>query len=594
MVLSARFSLSILLASHLIQIGDATNSIQLLDENRNDRTETPTGLLRGGRFGGTGKKPIIPRSNNGMEDARDQMIEPLYFGNMNRGTPTNSSSSNKLKHVIISCKPEEDEFSCKKRILDAVPKDSIGRFRLINYLQLSNAYAAEITDDDTSVLDSLEGDVFADPPRETMHIKDSVKVHRRLQSSSGQVLPYGIEMVKAMDVWEKYKVKGENVRVCVMDTGVNRDHPDLAAQRLLGYDGNELVQPWWRDIDGHGTHVTGTIAASDNSKGVVGVAPGAEIFSARVFSTNGEFFSSNIITALQVCKDAGANVISMSLGGPQAIYYEQQAYEDLHDKYGIVTVAASGNTGGYDLMYPAAYDKVISVGSVGYDRGHSSFSTRNSKVDVAAPGSGILSTWENGSYATVSGTSMACPHVSGVVALMLSSNPSATPAQIFTALEKTSENPRSSGRDDNIGHGIVNALAAVEEISNYSSDDDAVGKNNGNNDSNASGSSGSNNDNNNSGCVEVVINLRTDRYGSETSHWMQTGTTYLFYQDGFDSFESYRETACVDPTLCTVYNIRDEFGDGIKGEGLEIRYGGEMVYTGGDFGVGGIKYLGNC
>jgi len=189
---------------------------------------------------------------------------------------------------------------------------------------------------------------------------------------------------------------------------------------------------------------------------------------------------------------------------------------------------------------------------------------------------------------------MACPHVSGVVALMLSSNPSATPAQIFTALEKTSENPRSSGRDDNIGHGIVNALAAVEEISNYSSDDDAVGKNNGNNDSNASGSSGSNNDNNNSGCVEVVINLRTDRYGSETSHWMQTGTTYLFYQDGFDSFESYRETACVDPTLCTVYNIRDEFGDGIKGEGLEIRYGGEMVYTGGDFGVGGIKYLGNC
>lgn len=173
-----------------------------------------------------------------------------------------------------------------------------------------------------------------------------------------------------------------------MDTGVNRDHPDL--DQLFGYDGNELVSPWWRDTDGHGTHVTGTIAATDNERGVVGVAPGAEIFTARVFSTNGQFFSSNIITALQVCKDGGAQVISMSLGGPDLVSYERQAYEDLYEKFGIVTVAASGNTGTYTNIYPAAYDHVISVASVNWNRERSRFSTANSNVNVAAPGESIV------------------------------------------------------------------------------------------------------------------------------------------------------------------------------------------------------------
>jgi len=216
-----------------------------------------------------------------------------------------------------------------------------------------------------------------------------------------------------------------------------------------------------------------------------------------------------------------------------------------------------------------------------------------------------LSTWENGSYATVSGTSMACPHVSGVVALMLSSNPSATPSQIFTALRSSSDNPSTSGKDSYIGYGVVNALAAVEAISSYGNDvtedvNDNIGNDTGNNDndnnnnnnSSGGGGGGTGNDQD-SGCVELVITLRTDRYASDTTHWLQTETEYLFYENNFDSFETYRETACIDPTGCTTYNIRDSFGDGISGEGIEIKYGGELVYSGGDFSVGGIKYLGS-
>merc|ERR1719343_911614 len=443
-------------------------------------------------------------------------------------------------------------------------------------------------------LDALDDDVFDDPPCETLHIKESIQIHRNLQSS-GQATPYGVAMVKAMDVWKKYNNKGENVRICVMDTGVNRDHPDFDADRLFGYDGEDLVQPWWRDVDGHGTHVSGTIAASNNNEGVVGVAPNAEIFTARVFSTNGQFYSSNIITALQACKDGGAKVISMSLGGPYAVGYELQAYTDLHEKFGIITVAASGNTGGTDLLYPASYNNVISVGSVNWNYDRSSFSTRNSKVDVAAPGSSILSTYGGDSYATISGTSMSCPHVSGVVALMLNANPAATPSQIFAALETTSENPNTSGRDDDLGYGIVNALAAVEMIMESSGGDVTVG----NSDSNGSANSDSSDDSDNnssstSGCVEVVITLRTDRYGSDTSHWLQEGNDFIFYDNTFSSFRTYEETACIDPTVCSQYNIRDSFGDGISGEGVEIKYDGEVVYQGGDFGVGGIKFFGAC
>jgi len=555
--------------------------------------EKHKGPLRGGRFG-NGKKKIISPEDGIPESESIEDVRTLSFG-MKSITDVNDTDA---KHVIIICNKEEEELVCKKRILDAIPKDSRDQFRLNNYLQLPNAFAAEVKGD-MSILDVLKDDVFADPPRETLHIKESIQVHRNLQSS-GQAIPYGIAMVKAIDVWDKYNNKGENVRVCVMDTGINRDHPDLDEDRLFGYEGNDLVQPWWRDLDGHGTHVSGTIAASDNNQGVVGVAPGAEIFTARVFSTNGLFYSSNIITALQACKDGGAQVISMSFGGPYAMSYERQAYEDLHQKFGIITVAASGNTGGTDFLYPASYDNVISVGSVNWNADLSSFSTRNSKVDVAAPGSSILSTYSD-SYASISGTSMSCPHVSGVVALMLSANPSATPSEIFAALETTSENPNTSGRDDDFGHGIVNALAAVEEIMGISGGDgsgadneDNTGNTDDGSDSNSNSSSNSNNENTTSGCVELVITLRTDRFGSDTSHWLQEGNDFIFYENSFSSFQTYQETACIDPTVCSQYNIRDSFGDGISGEGVEIKYGGEVVYQGGDFGIGGVKFLGAC
>ena len=347
----------------------------LASPSENEGPEENLRQLRGGRNAG---KKSVTTLEDGIRKL-ENVARSLSFGA--------EKDLDEAKHIIIACKEGEGEFMCKKRISSTIPTEAHDDFRVINYMELVNAYSCEVRGD-LSILDALSDYVHDDPRRETMHIKESVRIHRNLQF--GQSTPYGIELVKAKDVWKKYN-KGENVRVCVMDTGVDRDHPDLDNDRFFGYDGDELVQPWYRDTDGHGTHVAGTIAASDNNEGVVGVAPEAEIFIARVFSSNGQFYSSNIITALQACKDGGADVISMSLGGFYSVDYEMRAYADLHEKFGIVTVAASGNTGGDDLMYPAAYDNVISVGSVNWNSDRSSFSTKNNKLDVAAPGSSIVS-----------------------------------------------------------------------------------------------------------------------------------------------------------------------------------------------------------
>merc|ERR1712174_44359 len=134
----------------------------------------------------------------------------------------------------------------------------------------------------------------------------------------------------------------------------------------------------------------------------------------------------------------------------------------------------------------------------------------------------------------------------------------------------------------------------IMESSGGNSGSSSNSNNNSNNSSNSDNSNNSNNSSSTSDCVELVITLRTDRYAADTSHWLQEGNKYIFYDNTFRSFRTYVETACIDPSVCSQYNVRDTFGDGISGEGVEIKYDGEVVYQGGDFGVGGVKFLGAC
>jgi serine protease len=123
--------------------------------------------------------------------------------------------------------------------------------------------------------------------------------------------------------------------------------------------------------------------------GVVGVSPNAEIYTVRFFNNNGVFFGSDVIAATEACQDAGANIISMSLGGPRSYLVERQTLEDLYDD-GIISIAAAGNSGNSNFGYPASYEIVLSVAAVNSNRNLASFSTHNSRVDVAAPGTKML------------------------------------------------------------------------------------------------------------------------------------------------------------------------------------------------------------
>ncbi len=277
--------------------------------------------------------------------------------------------------------------------------------------------------------------------------------------------PYGITMVQAPQVSDAYT---SNIKVCIVDTGYSLGHPDLPNAGVTGFafsgHGN-----WYSDGNGHGTHVVGTIAAiGGNNVGVKGVNPSGKLglHIVKIFNDSGTWTTaSNLVQGIQKCKDAGAKVVSMSLGGSGSSTTERDALNAFYNG-GMLLVAAAGNAGNSSLSYPASYPAVVSVASVDSSKNRSSFSQYNSQVEIAAPGSSVQSTYKNNSYATLSGTSMATPHVSGVAALIWSQKLSCSPAKVRAAINATAEDRGAVGRDTQFGFGIVRAKNALTYLLN--------------------------------------------------------------------------------------------------------------------------------
>lgn len=237
-----------------------------------------------------------------------------------------------------------------------------------------------------------------------------------------------------------------NVVVAVLDTGVDYTHPDLADAMWQDADGNYGKDLYYDDMDpmdekGHGTHVAGIIGAKGgNGQGVVGVASGVKIMAVKVLGDSGSGFSTDIAAGINYAVEKGAKVINMSLGSSAPSQIELDAIENAYSE-GVIVVAASGNDSNnwagsepqnayrwngetfnkVAIDYPAAYDHVIAVGSVGkYDDKVfvSDFSNSGTQLDVVAPGEDIYSTMPHGTYSEKSGTSMATPHVAALAALI--------------------------------------------------------------------------------------------------------------------------------------------------------------------------------
>ncbi|MDO6567938.1 S8 family serine peptidase [Alteromonas sp. 1_MG-2023] len=269
-----------------------------------------------------------------------------------------------------------------------------------------------------------------------------------------QTTPYGYTMVQANQLSQADTTAR---RVCVIDTGYNLGHPDLPGTNdgVTGEGNNSAVGNWYNDGNGHGTHVAGTIAAYDNSEGVVGVYPGVNLHIVKIFNDNGDWtYASDLIDAISQCQDAGANVVNMSLGGGSASTTEQNAMQSFNDD-GLLLVAAAGNAGTSAKSYPASYDAVMSVAAVDSNENRASYSQYNDQVEIAAPGSAVYSTYPTDTYASLSGTSMATPHVAGGAALVWSYFPQCSNTQIRSALTSAAEDKGTNGRDNLYGYGLM-------------------------------------------------------------------------------------------------------------------------------------------
>lgn len=279
-----------------------------------------------------------------------------------------------------------------------------------------------------------------------------------------QTVPWGIERVNAPEVWAT--MNADLIRVGIIDTGIDTKHPDLI-DNLKGGASTVWYTGSYNDDNGHGTHVAGIIGALNNTIGVVGVGPQIDLYAVKVLDRRGSGYLSDVIEGLDWAIANKMQVVNMSLGTSSDVLSFREAVKKVNAK-GIVQVAAAGNNGGA-VNYPAAYPEVIAVSATDKTDKIASWSSRGPEVDLAAPGVNIYSTYKGSAYSTLSGTSMASPHVAGTAALVLSQpercdlsgDGICDPAEVQQRLEATAKDLGVGGKDILYGSGLVDAKKAV-------------------------------------------------------------------------------------------------------------------------------------
>ncbi len=268
--------------------------------------------------------------------------------------------------------------------------------------------------------------------------------------------------IDAPEAWEITTGVTETM-IAVIDTGVDYNHEDLDDGRVR----TDIDQDYVNDDDdamddhSHGTHVAGTIAAeTNNGVGVAGVMWQAQILPLKVLSNRGSGSSDDVAAAIRYAADQGADAINMSLGSRSCSQTIADAVNYAYDK-GVVIVAAAGNSGS-SIGYPAKHAPVIAVGATDHNDHKAYFSNYGDELDVVAPGVSIFSTVPNNGYDAFSGTSMASPHVAGVVGLLLSQRSDLSNGQVREILRQSADDLGQGGFDTYYGYGRVNAHQALQ------------------------------------------------------------------------------------------------------------------------------------
>lgn len=293
---------------------------------------------------------------------------------------------------------------------------------------------------------------------------------------------WGLAKIEADTAWAVST--GSGVVVAVVDSGVDRDHPDLAGRAWANPgeipgngtddDGNGFADDvvGWDfvngdadpdDDNGHGSHVAGIVAAeAGNGQGVAGVAPGARVMALKGLDAEGSGFESDLAAAIVYAAENGARVLNASWGASVDSPLINEAIQYARAQ-GVLTVAAAGNGYSSPVGYPAALEGVAAVAATDDQDVKADFSDVGPELDLAAPGVDVLSAAPGGVYASKSGTSMAAPHVAGVAALVVALHPDYSPGQLLAALRRATDDVDDPGFDVRTGAGRVNARKAVSD-----------------------------------------------------------------------------------------------------------------------------------
>lgn len=321
--------------------------------------------------------------------------------------------------------------------------------------------------DSPSDLKGLDGYVEYYEANDTVELIEGEEIPSLLSIPSDDFysLQWQTQAVNADYAWE-LETYGNQVNVAVIDSGCNA-HIDLKNNLAGGYNYINRSHDYSDNI-GHGTHVTGIIAAQMNNVGIVGVAPKVNIYALKCVDKD---VSGGVDILAEAIYDAvdkyNCKVINMSLGLKKDIRTIRDAVEYAYEK-GTITVAAVGNDANSSINYPAGYDEVIGVGSVGFDKTVSRFSQRNESVFVVAPGENVTSLNGESGYKIMQGTSQATPLVTGAAALVLSANNDISPQKFKELLQTTSEDLGDIGKDNLYGWGLLNIQNLMEAvIGNY-------------------------------------------------------------------------------------------------------------------------------
>lgn len=283
---------------------------------------------------------------------------------------------------------------------------------------------------------------------------------------------YAIEMMDIDLAWNLEEGDIDYL-IAIIDTGIDTDHIEFIDRiSPLSFNArtDQIGLTYVEDTNGHGTNVAGVIGAIKNNKeGIAGIVQNSQLLVIKANNVDDpsteddeskEFSDANIAKSIRYAADQGADIINLSLGGPGYNQVVQNAVNYAHD-LGVILVAASGNEGNSEYMYPASYDHVISVGAVDSNMNIADYSNFNPKVDISAPGSGIITTDIDEAYVYASGTSLAAPQVTAVIALFQSYLPGYSDEQTINRIFDAATDRGAIGQDDYYGFGIINAYQAM-------------------------------------------------------------------------------------------------------------------------------------